>query len=127
MSTEPRTVTLATSDHGDVTLPEPAWCTGHTHHDPEMLRVDLIHTGPLVECVYLGRDLLAAEVVQSPYATPSAPESGGRTAGVSVFPLGKTLSPVQLYDLAAALDTYADRLRDMADQLTQILTGGEPR
>ncbi|WP_234539410.1 DUF6907 domain-containing protein [Streptomyces shenzhenensis] len=125
MSTEPRTITLATSDHGDVTLLEPAWCTGHSHHDPEMLRADLIHTGPLAECVYLGRDLLAAEIVQSPFATPSAPELGGPTAGVSVFPLGKTLSPVQLYDLAAALDGYADRLRDMADQLDRIPDGGE--
>ncbi|MER7838464.1 hypothetical protein ABTY98_21880 [Streptomyces sp. NPDC096040] len=124
MSTEPRTVTLPTEDFGDVTLPEPAWCAGHQHHDPETQRADLIHAGHLVECVYLGRDLLAAEIVQSPFATSSAPELGGRSAGVSVFPLGKTLSPVQLYDLAAALDGYADRLRDMADQLARILDGG---
>ncbi|WP_217553104.1 hypothetical protein [Streptomyces sp. GbtcB6] len=125
MSTEPRTITLATSDHGPVTLEEPSWCSGHADHDPEMLRADLIHVGPLAECVYLGRNLLAAEIVQSPFATSSVPELGGRTAGVSVFPLGKTLTPVQLYDLAATLDTYADRLRDMADQLARILDGGK--
>ncbi|MFK0154046.1 DUF6907 domain-containing protein [Streptomyces sp. NPDC090493] len=65
MSIEPRTVTLATSDHGDVTLPEPAWCAGCSHHDPETQRADLIQVGPPVECIYLGRELLAAEILQS--------------------------------------------------------------
>ncbi|MFE3325838.1 DUF6907 domain-containing protein [Streptomyces sp. NPDC059176] len=45
---------------------------------------------------------------------------GGPTPGVSVFPLGKTLSPVQLYDLAAALDGYADRLRGLAADLAAL-------
>ncbi|WP_408996320.1 hypothetical protein [Streptomyces ipomoeae] len=35
------------------------------------------------------------------------------------------MNPVQLYSLAAALDSYADQLRGLADQLTAILTGGD--
>ncbi|MET8169311.1 hypothetical protein ABZT34_34520 [Streptomyces sp. NPDC005329] len=121
--TEPRLITLATSDHGDVTLPCPAWCAGHTHHDPETLRVDLVHAGPAVDLVHLGTDLFSAEIVQSPYAEAVTPLLGGRTPGVSVHPLGKTLDPAQMYALAADLDRYADRLRRLADQLATVLDG----
>jgi hypothetical protein len=117
VSTEPRIVTLATADHGPVTLPEPSWCAGHTHHDPETLRVDLIHASAVIECLYLGRTLLAAELVQSPFAESSDRHLGGRTPGASVYPLGQTLDATELYSLAASLDRYADQLRDLADQL----------
>ncbi len=123
---EPRTVTLATADHGDVTIPCPSWCAGHQLHDPESLRVDLVHAGPAVDLVHLGSTLLSAELVQSPFAESNTPLLGGRTPGVSVWPLGKTLDPTQLYALAADLDTYADQLRALADQLGAVL-GGEPR
>ncbi len=125
MSTEPRTVSLPTVDHGAVTLQEPSWCAGHTHHDPETARADLIHAGPSIECAQLGRTLMSAELVQSPYATTSTPRLGSPTPGVSVYPLGRTLDPTDLYALAAALDSYADRLRDLADQLDAILGGGQ--
>lgn len=121
--TEPRTVTLRTADHGDVTIPEPSWCSGHSHHDPESLRVDLIHSGPTRSCNHGGFPLLSAEIVQSPYASPSDPHLGGRTPGVSIHPLGETLNPTELYTLAADLDRYADVLRDLADKLTSINSG----
>lgn len=125
MSAKPRTVTLATSDHGNVTLPEPSWCEGHTHHDPETLRADLLHTGPDVQLNYRYTTLLSAGLTQSPFASDDAtPELGNRTTGVSVWPLGNTLDPTQLYDLAARLDTYADHLRGLADQLGALLAGG---
>ncbi|MER5467188.1 hypothetical protein [Streptomyces sp. NPDC002685] len=122
--TELRTVTLATADHGDVVLPEPSWCAGHAHHDPETLRVDLIHAGPAVDLDHRGATLFSAELVQSPHAGPASPYLGGRTPGVSIHPLGQTLNPTDLYCLAADLDRYADRLRDLADQL-DTLAGGE--
>lgn len=125
MSTEPRTVTLATSDHGDVVLPEPSWCAGHSHHDPETARVDLMHSGPTVDLAHLGTALFTAQIVQSPYASPSPPYLGGRTPGVSVYPLARTLDPAGLYTLAAALDGYADQLRDLADELGLLLGGGQ--
>jgi hypothetical protein len=125
--TEPRLITLPTSDHGPVALPCPAWCAGHAHHDPETLRVDLVHAGPAVDCTHLGANLFSAEIVQSPFAEASSPLLGGRTPGVSVYPLGSTLDPVALYGLAAALDRYADRLRGLGDQLAALLDGGEER
>ncbi|MFE2530442.1 DUF6907 domain-containing protein [Streptomyces sp. NPDC059371] len=123
--TGPRTVTLATSDHGDVTLPEPWWCSGHSHHDPLSLRADLIHAGPTRDLVHRSQTLLSVEIVQSPYADSSDPHLGGRTPGVSVHPLGETLNPVELYTLAADLDRYADVLRDLADRLDTIRGGGQ--
>lgn len=121
---EPRTVTLATEDHGDVTLPEPSWCVGHADHRPDTARVDLIHCGPAVDCTFLGIEVFTAELVASPYASTSIPRLGGRTPGVSIHPLDRTLNPTDLYGLAAALDAYSDQLRDLADQLTTILDGG---
>ncbi|MEU0671584.1 hypothetical protein ABZ330_01590 [Streptomyces sp. NPDC006172] len=118
-----RTIVLPTIDHGDVTLPEPSWCAGHTHHDPQSARADLMHAGPTVDCTHLGTTLFSAEIVQSPYAQPGPPHLGGRTPGVSVHPLGKTLTPAGLYSLAARLDSYADQLRDLADRLTAIHAG----
>ncbi|MGW3846869.1 DUF6907 domain-containing protein [Streptomyces fagopyri] len=126
MSTEPRTVTLATVDHGDVTIPCPAWCAGHSHHDPHTEYVDIIHSSPEITLTFRHAVLLAAGLVQSPHADVDAtPSLGGRATGVSVHPLGDTLNPVQLYELAGALDAYADRLRDLADQLDAIRGGGQ--
>lgn len=120
MSAESRTITLPTADHGPVTLEEPAWCRGHSHHDPESYRADILHAGPDVALVFRGHDIGDASLVQSPYA-----ELPGGGLGVSVSLLGQTLDPVGLYDFAATLDTYADQLRDLADQLHRILGGGQ--
>ena len=119
-----RTVTLPTIDHGPVTLAEPSWCAGHTDHHPRTARVDILHAGPPVDLAYLGAPLFTAQLVQSPFVTPDRPGVGGRTAGVSVHPIGRTLTPVDLVGLAAALDSYADRLRGLADLLADALAGG---
>lgn len=125
MSIEPRTVTLTTADRGDVTLPEPAWCSGHAQHDPLTESVDLVHSGPEISLTFRNTELLAAGLVQHPHAAIDAtPELGSRATGVSVYPLGETLGPIALYELAAGLDRYADHLRDLADQLDTI-TGGD--
>ncbi|MDX2843152.1 hypothetical protein PV377_30120, partial [Streptomyces ipomoeae] len=118
MSTEPHTITLPTEDHGLVTLPEPAWCTGHADHRPDTHRADILHKGPDVALHFHGAEIIAAGLAQSPCATIDTPGLGGRTVGVSVSPVDRTLNPVQLYSLAAALDSYADQLRGLADQLT---------
>ncbi|MEH0578970.1 hypothetical protein QBA54_31875 [Streptomyces sp. B21-108] len=124
---EPRTITLATEDQGLVTLEEPSWCVGHADHRPDTARVDLTHAGLAVDCTFLGIQVFTAELVASPYASTSLPRLGGRTPGVSVHPLGRTLDPVDLYSLAAALDRYADQLRGLADQLARILDGEADR
>ncbi|MGW2044659.1 DUF6907 domain-containing protein [Streptomyces sp. NPDC001858] len=125
MSTEPRMITLTTADRGDVTIPCPTWCVGHAHHDPEAGLIDLMHCGPAVECTFLGIEVFTAELVASPYASTSLPRLGGRTPGVSIHPLDRTLDPTDLYSLAAALDSYSDRLRDLGDRLAVILDGGD--
>jgi len=115
------TVTLATVDHGDVTVPEPAWCAGHDDHQPDSYRVDLDHKGPEHHLRHGGEVLWAVLFAQSLYA-----DSEGRAPGLYVEQAGyaRTLDPAGVYVLAASMDAHADRLRDLADQLTAILAGG---
>lgn len=122
----PRIVTLVTTDHGKITLPEPAWCTGHADHRPGF-RCDILHCGPDVALAFRGVHISAACLVQAPFSNVVAPENSGRQPGVSVSAISKTLDPAGLYELAAAFDGYADRLRDLADELTAILPGSEGR
>lgn len=122
--TEPRTVTLATADHGDVTLVEPSWCVGHAHHDPHTAYADIIHSGPDIALTFRHAFLLTACLVQSPHTAPRAPRHGGPVPGVSVHPVGETLDPMGLYDLAADLVSYAARLRRLAVELNEIRLGG---
>lgn len=124
MSTEPRTITLPTADYGDVTVPEPDWCTGHPNHRPDDQRADIHHSGPDISLNWRGHHITDACIVQSPFTETDVPELSSRTPGVSVSVIARTLDPASLYDLAAALDGYADQLRDLADQLDTILTGG---
>ncbi|MGW0417519.1 DUF6907 domain-containing protein [Streptomyces sp. NPDC003015] len=125
MSTEPRTVTLATVDAGEITLPEPPWCTGHADQLPGY-RADILHRGPDLTLAFRGGEILNAALAQSPYATSSDPEMGGPVVGVSVYPPGRTLTPASVYDLAAALDSYADQLRDLADELATLRPDDAP-
>ncbi|KUN95398.1 DUF6907 domain-containing protein [Streptomyces caeruleatus] len=120
-----RSITLPTLDHGDVVLAEPSWCAGHADHRPDTARVEILHCGPDVELTFRGRTVMDASLVQSPFTTNNVPELDTPTPGISVGPIGRTLDPASVYELAAALDGYADRLRDLADQLARILAGGE--
>lgn len=113
---EPRLVTIRTSDHGPVTVTCPAWCTAQ--HEQDGYRADILHTGPDAALVFQGHDIGDASLVQSPYT-----ELPGGGLGVSVSLLGQTLDPVALYDFAAVLDRHADQLRDLADQLHTLLAG----
>ncbi|MET9129788.1 MULTISPECIES: DUF6907 domain-containing protein [Streptomyces] len=124
MNEEPRTVVLATLDHGDVILPEPAWCVGHADHRPDSYRVDLCHTGSEHQLTHDGELLWTASLGQAPCA--SRPQ--GRTLGVYVAQDGyaRTLDPVGLYDLASTLDAHADHLRELADQLAALLNEEAP-
>jgi hypothetical protein len=120
--TEPRTVTLPTEDAGDVTLPEPTWCAGHADHRPDTYRVDLDHKGPEHRLTHNGELLWTAFVGESPFA--SRPETRAPGLFVEQASFARTLSPEAVYDLAATFEAHADRLRELADQLTAILPGG---
>jgi hypothetical protein len=115
VNTTPRTITIRTDDHGPVTVTCPTWCTAQ--HEQGGYRADILHAGPDVALVFCGHDIGDASLAESPYA-----ELPGGGLGVSVSLLGQTLNPVQLYDFAATLDTYADRLRDLADQLHTLIS-----
>ncbi|WP_371670010.1 hypothetical protein OG985_21645 [Streptomyces sp. NBC_00289] len=116
----PRTVTLPTHDHGDVTLPEPTWCAGHPNPRPQY-RTDLTHYGPEHRLTFNGEPLFALMLAQSPLS-----ERAGREVSAYVEESGYTgsLDPTGLYGLAAALDAAADQMRAFADQLSPLLGGG---
>jgi hypothetical protein len=121
--TEPRTVTLPTTDHGDVTVPEPAWCAGHTDHRPGP-RAEILHRGREISLAFRGAHITDAALVQAPFLPAGTPELGGPTPGVSVDVVGLVLDPVGAYELAAALDLHAAALRALAYDLAVILAGG---
>jgi hypothetical protein len=116
-----RTVTLPTSDHGDVTLPEPAWCVGHADHQPGY-RADILHLGSKRWLGYNGQPIGSARIFQGPCAARASREV--EVSVVLSYEPPRGLDPAELYDLAAALESAADQLRDIADELTAIRAGG---
>ncbi|BDD72996.1 DUF6907 domain-containing protein [Streptomyces violaceoruber] len=114
-----RTATVQTTDQGPVTLTEPSWCVGHADHRP-VHREDIVHRGPDAVLAFRGRYITEAARVQQPFA----PVPADRTPRVSVSTVGLALDGVGLYELAAALDAYADQLRGLADALAE---GGTDR
>lgn len=125
MST-PRTVTVQTVDHGPVTFTCPPWCTGDHHEQDGGYRADISHDSEKTPLTYNGVRLGYLEISQAPFA-----EHATRTVqGFVVVAYGETygqdtgLDPAGLYDLAACMDSHADKVRDLADQLTALLAGG---
>lgn len=117
----PPTVTLATVDHGDVTLPEPSWCAGHDQHVP-VHRVDLSHYGEQSLFEFRGEQQWAVMLVQAPFA--SAPAFRTPTVYVEQAGYADSLDPTDLDALAATLIEHAVRLRQEARTLAVILAGG---
>ncbi|NNN30715.1 hypothetical protein HLK59_10135 [Streptomyces sp. S3(2020)] len=117
--TEPRTVTLLTEDHGNVTIPEPSWCVGHADHRPDTYRVDLDHKGPEHRLTHDGDLLWTAFLGQAPHST--SPQARALGVFVEQGRYARTLNATELYDLAATFDAHADRLRELADQLAGLL------
>ncbi|MEU8891154.1 hypothetical protein [Streptomyces sp. NPDC048442] len=113
-----RTVTVQTSDHGPVTLPEPEWCLGN--HEASGYRADLSHTGPEHALAYDDETLLVASLTQDPYAT-----HGPRTPGLYVEQTGyaRTLTPEETELLADALVGHAAELRVLARKLAALGEG----
>lgn len=122
----PRTVTVHTHDHGDVTIQEPAWCTG-AFHQPGGARVDVTHTSddiPFnVETGEGSVTTMRAVFEQRPF-TEREP---GRGVFVSVELDGQMYpsTPQQLDRIAAALVIHAVHLRTLARQLSVLQAVGE--
>ncbi|MCY0926908.1 hypothetical protein OTB20_11975 [Streptomyces sp. H27-H1] len=112
-----RTVTVPTLDHGDVTLPEPAWCAGH-REGPAEYRADLHHAAPVP--VPDGLVDIDAELVEYPYGTTPVPAS----VYVELTAPGLTLDPDGLRAFAAGLVQRAALLVEFADRLAVLRAGG---
>lgn len=113
--TSSRTVTVRTSDQGDVTVPEPAWCRGHDDQPVEAL-VDLTHRGPEQ---HLGTDDYPVGIAQftlHPYGTCTP------LPGLYIEPAGDagTLTPAEADLYAAALVEAAAQVRKLARWLTVV-------
>lgn len=121
--TEPRTITLATEDHGLVTVNEPVWCRGHADHRPDSHLCDFTHYSAETVLNFQGVELFRLMVAESPYAARDTAVA----AYVEESGFTGSLDPVGLYDLAATLDAHADRIREYADRLAAIIDGGTPR
>lgn len=113
MSTRPRTAPVEVIVAETMQVLEPDWCTGEHHGLHHM--ADVGHQGPDVSLTFRGRHITEACLTQSPYA-----ERATRDIEVSVSLTGQSYDATGVYELAAALDSYADRLRDLADQLVAI-------
>ncbi|MFD6801119.1 DUF6907 domain-containing protein [Streptomyces cyaneofuscatus] len=118
-----RTVTVRTSDRGDVTIPEPTWCVDSHDHQPEAL-CDVGHRGAEHLAEFHGYEVARAELTQHPHAEESDRGIGGY---VEMGHLARTLTPGELDELAALLVGYAGTLRRLARQLSALRAGGEGR
>lgn len=110
-----RTITVPTLDHGDVTITEPAWCTGETHLVP-VDRSDITHQGPditlTVGTARGPRPLINLFLAQDPFAT----QPPGTTVHVSVELLD---SDHYSYDVAG-LDQLADDMYEVARRVRLV-------
>lgn len=97
-----RTVTVATKDHGDVTVAEPSWCLGV--HPSDGHRSDISHYGrPTEVTLNDGSLLLDAQLAQFPYSVRD-------TAPYVALQLGDAegeYDQAALQDLARKLLTFA--------------------
>ncbi|MFE7509729.1 DUF6907 domain-containing protein [Streptomyces sp. NPDC057540] len=115
--THNRLITLPTTDHGDIALSDPGWCTGHASHFPGP-RVDITHTGTEHTFAFAGDTLLVAMLSQTPFG----PDPEQRRTGLYVEQprWAATLDPVEIRQLAATLTVHAMHLRTLAEQLAVL-------
>ncbi|MEV1054647.1 hypothetical protein [Streptomyces sp. NPDC049887] len=125
MSAAEKMVTIPTVDHGDVTVPCPAWCTGEFHQAGGH-RVDITHSSPETELtVPTGTGsavLLRLTLEQRPFT--ERPPRDVVFASVEVDGDRYACDPAQLDELARGLVEAAPRLRSMARRLAVLRETG---
>lgn len=118
--TAPRTITIPTADHGDVTVTEPDWCTAD--HTFEGYREDIEHSGATThlliptECHGQVRALPVSFVWR-----PFSPTSDQITAAIEMDQWHE-FDPAGLHQVADALIEHATTLRVYARQLATLRT-----
>ncbi|MER6435448.1 hypothetical protein ABT275_03665 [Streptomyces sp. NPDC001185] len=118
------TVTLQTDDHGEIVLPEPAWCTGHDDDTIGTL-ADVTHNGRHVRAGSIGHrgyvDFLDAFITHAPYLA-KRPEP---YPVVSVnLDLNADLDPDGATRAAHGLRAAALRLERLAGEARRLRNGG---
>ncbi|MCX5211461.1 hypothetical protein OG689_19570 [Kitasatospora sp. NBC_00240] len=114
-------VTVHTCDHGPVTLPEPAWCTGR--HEDGLHLVDLSHDGPET-LLTVGTErgdveLMRLFLTRSPHS--GRPEDRRTSLVVEIgSECHRFREESALRMLAAELVVRAGRVRDLAAELTAV-------
>lgn len=121
--TQPRTVTVNTVDHGPVAFTCPPWCVTDHAAVPVGYRVDISHDGQKTPLRFNGQVLGDCLISQAPFAERGTRDIQGFV--VVTYGEDRGFDPSGLYDLAACMDSHADQLRDLADQLSRILAGGQ--
>lgn len=119
------TVTLQTLDHGEVVLPEPAWCTGHDADTIGTLD-EVTHNGRHVRAGSIGShgyvDFLDAFVTHAPYLV-QRPEPHPL---VSVnLDLNADADPDGVARIAHGLHAAALRLERLAAEAQHLRNGGQ--
>jgi hypothetical protein len=111
-----RTVTVQTSDHGPVTVPEPAWCVGE--HVDGGFRVDIGHHSADAVMAFRGHTVLGVVLASYPFADQMP---RGPLAVVELDDFQSFTDPAELEELAAALVAHAATVRAVAAQLAELL------
>ncbi|MGW3186331.1 DUF6907 domain-containing protein [Streptomyces ardesiacus] len=116
--TTPRTVTVRTIDHGDVTMTCPPWCDGHADDTLPVHLVDVAHVGRHQEIKLRGVLLWTTALVQYPYATDDARHDVRVYAEQDWH--ADSYTAAGLVELADTLAVHAERLRTLADRLPKL-------
>jgi hypothetical protein len=117
----PKAVTVPVWRGGRLTMPEPAWCTGHADAVPEH-PVDFRHTGvevPLYVHAAGGRtfEILAATVVHDPFSSADVLPRVSVDLGADGY---REFTRAELLELADGLVQHAAYLREFADEVEEL-------
>ncbi|MEU3982532.1 hypothetical protein AB0F77_20960 [Streptomyces sp. NPDC026672] len=124
MSSEPRTITLSTVDHGDVTFTCPPWCTAA--HESGGYRIDITHTSDDQTLTLPTRRAHAELLTLGLEVRPYVDRWPGTRPFVSIG-FGGDYYPTRLAGLesmAIELERHAEVVREYARTLALLLAGG---
>lgn len=119
------TVTLATLDRGEVTIPEPDWCAGHDG-EPVGTLAEISHDGPHITAVVESEEpgpvpLLRANLTHAPYLElQPEPYPVAYVEGLEAA----SFDAAGLRALVAEGRAYLDRLEAMAAELDALAEEG---
>lgn len=116
----PKTVTVEVWRGGQLTMPEPAWCTGHDDALPEH-PVDFRHEGVEVPMIVTvgGRavEILSVSLVHDPFASDDILPQATVDLGADGY---RRFTRAELYEFADGLELHAHYLREFAGEVEEL-------